>query len=187
MANKVPDKKRKDRQKQTAEVFTPNKLFNEMLAKLPAEVWEDGKTFCDPAVGNGQFLIWVLKAKIGKGHSPLDALWTVYGVDIMKDNIRECRMRLLKEISQHETITEEHIKAIIQNIVWINPKKYPQGSLQYDFSFKNKTNSKDVARWMSYVHEQHLLDEVDLPVSEEEGFESNEPQQTESIDIFEGL
>ena len=48
---------RKARQKQTAEIFTPDYLVNEMLDQLPKTVWEENKTFCDPACGNGQFLI----------------------------------------------------------------------------------------------------------------------------------
>src|ERR1035437_9850576 len=90
--------KRKLRQKETAEVFTPNDLVCEMLAKLPKEVWHKGRTFCDPAIGNGNFAIWILILKIRKGHDPLEALQTIYGCDIMRDNIRECRMRLLKVV-----------------------------------------------------------------------------------------
>ena len=159
--------KRKKRQKQTAEVFTPNSLVNDMLNKLPEEVWEDNKTFCDPAVGNGQFLIWILLRKIAKGHKPLEALKTVYGADIMRDNIQECRLRLLKVISLFEDITEEHIESVFKNIVWINSHKHPGGSLDYDFSFKNKPGKEDIQRWMKYIHEENKLDEVDLPVDEE--------------------
>jgi hypothetical protein len=50
-----PDYKRK---KQRGEVFTPDSLINEMLDKLPFEVWAnpDLKWF-DPAVGIGNFMI----------------------------------------------------------------------------------------------------------------------------------
>ena len=158
--------KRKARQKQTAEVFTPDALVNEMLAKLPDDCWEEGKTFCDPAVGNGQFLVWVLSIKLSKGHSPLEALRTVYGADIMKDNIAECRWRLLKLVSKFEKITSEHVAAVMQRIVWINQKKFPNGSLDYDFSFKNKINSKDVDSWLERI-EDNAFDDVHLPVVEE--------------------
>lgn len=159
--------KRKERQKQTAEVFTPNKLVNQMLSKLPKEVWKKGKTFCDPSCGNGQFIIWILIRKIQRNHKPLEALKTIYGADIMKDNILECRMRLLKIVSIFEDITEEHIKTVFQNIVWININKHPTGSLEYDFSFKNKISQNDVDRWMKNIHKDNILDEVELPVAEE--------------------
>ena len=168
MSPKANHHTRKLRQKQTAEVFTPPKLVNQMLNKLPREVWKKGKTFCDPACGNGNFLIWVLLRKLSRGHKPLEALQCVYGADIMVDNIRECRMRLLKVITlMGEEITEEHIKAVMKNIVWINQHKYPGGSLEYDFEFNNSVNNKDVERWMEWIHQDNALEQVELPVSEE--------------------
>ena len=159
--------KSKKRIKQNAEVFTPLSLVNDMLNKLPKEVWEEGKTFVDPACGNGNFLISVLWRKCQEGHDPLEALKTVYGADIMRDNIRECRLRLLKVISLFEEITEEHVRAIFCNVVWINMKKYPGGSLDYDFSFNNRPKIANVRQWMENIHEKNQLDEVKLPVSEE--------------------
>jgi hypothetical protein len=161
------EQKRKKRQKQTAEVFTPPSLVNDMLNKLPKSVWFKNKTFCDPACGNGNFLIWILLRKIAKGHKPLEALKTVYGADIMRDNIQECRLRLLKVISLFEKVTEEHIKAIFWNIVWINMHRHPGGSLDYDFSFKNRPKIANVKQWMGYIYEENKLDEVDLPIDEE--------------------
>ena len=141
--------KRQGRKKQTAEVFTPPKLVNEMLAKLPKELWRKGKTFCDPAVGNGNFLIAILFRKIQRGHKPLEALKCVYGADIMKDNIKECQLRLLKVCTLFgDIITEDHIRAVHKNIVWINVEKYPAGSLQYDFSFDDNVENSIISRWM---------------------------------------
>ena len=160
-------KKSKERIKKNGEVFTPDRLVNQMLRKLPKEVWQKNKTFLDNSCGNGQFLVWILIRKIQKGHNPLKALQSIYGCDIMRDNIKECRLRLLKIIDVVSTIKEEHIKAIMQNIVWINPEKYPEGSLEYDYSFENKINNSDVERWMKYIHQDHVLDDVELPINEE--------------------
>jgi hypothetical protein len=145
-----------------------------MLAKLPKEVWRKHRTFLDPSCGNGQFLVHVLFRKIQRGHKPLDALKCIFGVDIMSDNIKECRMRLLKITSAWETITEEHIKAVLQNIIWINQKNHPGGSLDYDFAFDKKPRQKEVDKWMDYIHKQHLLDEVELPVEEAEFLKSGQ-------------
>jgi len=174
-------KTREERAKQTAEVFTPNKLVCEMLAKLPKSVWKKGKTFCDPAVGNGQFLIWILLRKIQRGHKPLEALQCLYGADIMQDNIRECRLRLLKIISLFENVEELHIETVFQNIVWINQKTHPAGSLEYDFSFKRKAKRENVERWMEYIHENGVLDDVSLPVPPETF------NKTGMVDIFAAL
>ena len=130
--------RRQKRKKSTAEEFTPLPLVNEMLDKLTKEVWQEGKTYCDPACGNGNFLVEVLKRKLNNHHDPLQALQTIYGVDIMQDNIKECRLRLLKLISQYTTITEAHIKTVFDNIVWTCTKRYPNGALDYSFKFPHK-------------------------------------------------
>lgn len=150
----VSEKTRSNRQKQTAEVFTPPSLVNEMLDKLPKEVWEKGKTFCDPAVGNGNFLVEILERKIHKGHTTLEALKTLFGVDIMADNIDECRLRLLKICHAHSKLTESHIRTVLQHIVWADTKKYPKGSLDYDFSFNDNITKAQVSKWVKVVLEQ---------------------------------
>lgn len=91
-----PLTKSKDRVKQLGEVFTPPELVNEMLDRLPPELWSDPmKTYIDPACGTGNFLIEVVRRKIEAGSAPLQALETTYGIDIMEDNVLECRQRLL--------------------------------------------------------------------------------------------
>jgi hypothetical protein len=91
--------KRKLRRRETAEDFTPSSLVNEMLDKLPDEVFVDpDKTFCDNSAGNGNFLIEVLRRKLSNSHPPLQALSTIYGVELMPDNVEEMKERLLKLI-----------------------------------------------------------------------------------------
>lgn len=87
----------KERIKQTGEVFTPTPLVNELLDKLPPEVFMNPtKTFCDPACGDGEFLIEVLKRKLDNGHNLSEASASIYGVDLMPDNIKACKSRLRK-------------------------------------------------------------------------------------------
>jgi len=157
--------RREDRAKQTAEVFTPPKLVRRMLDRLPKTVWRKGKTFLDPACGNGNFLISVLSRKIERGHKPTDALKTIYGVDIMKDNIQECRLKLLKIISLYEDITEQHIQTVFMNIIYINANKNKGGSLDYDFGFDNRQSKQNLQRWLEEI-KNGKLKEVDLPVDE---------------------
>lgn len=182
--NLTRKEKTKERIKNNAEVFTPDSLVNDMLNKLPKENWEEGKTFCDPACGDGQFLVHVLERKIQLGHNPLEALKTVFGVDIMQDNIRVCRMRLLAIIQKYTKIEYDHVYTVFRNIVWVNTNRYPNGSLDYDFSFKNGIKKRDVQRWLDQI-EQGLLDEVsdDLPVLEAQ----NEEEWDVKNDNFEEL
>ena len=94
----------KARVKATGEVFTPTPLVQEVLNQLPQETFTDPtKTFLDPSCGDGQFLGEVLIRKIENGSTFEQALSTVYGVDLMMDNVEECRKRLLcgKEELRH--------------------------------------------------------------------------------------
>jgi hypothetical protein len=51
---KVSKETRDARKRQTAEIFTPKELVQEILDKLPEDSWEEDKTFCDPAAGQRQ-------------------------------------------------------------------------------------------------------------------------------------
>ena len=78
------------------EVFTPQELVGQMLAALKDECWQPGIKFLDPACGTGNFLVAVVEKKIEAGLSAKEAIKTTYGVDIMEDNIIECRRRINK-------------------------------------------------------------------------------------------
>jgi type I restriction-modification system DNA methylase subunit len=116
----------KERIKETGEVFTPGWLVNEMLDQLPEEIWADPtKTYIDPACGDGNILLRVVRRKIQNGSTPLQALQTTYGVDIMEDNVQACRRRLLKEVTgnKKQINIEEyrpHAKALKANIKCAN-------------------------------------------------------------------
>lgn len=119
--------KSKERVKKHGEVFTPTELVEKMLDRLPPEVWTDPyKTFCDPSCGNGNFLVAVLKRKLKMKHTRRQALESVYGVDIMADNVEECRERLLEAARATQNL---EARAIVErNIVC-------HDSLIYDWSF----------------------------------------------------
>lgn len=115
----------KERIKQTGEVFTPIKLVDEILSKLPVELFKDPKkTFLDPACGDGNFLVRVIAFKIEHGSSVMEALETTYGVDIMEDNVEACRERLIaladdydKEVFGYQAAEEKYGEVIRKNII----------------------------------------------------------------------
>ena len=76
-----------ERKNEIGEVFTPSELVNEMLDNLPQEeITNPDKVIGDiTGCGNGNFLIEVLNRRIKAGVSHLDAIKTIYGVDIMED------------------------------------------------------------------------------------------------------
>ena len=93
----------KERIRQTAEFFTPPPLVNQMLDDLTSaakgKCWTDpAKTFLDPACGDGNFLVAIVRRKIANGSTAQEALATTYGVDIMPDNVREARKRVLRTV-----------------------------------------------------------------------------------------
>lgn len=112
----------KSRVKATGEVFTPTPLVQEILDKLDPELFKDPtKTFLDPSCGDGQFLSEVLIRKVENGSTFEQALSTIYGVDLMQDNVDLCRNRLL--------CGREDLRHIVEkNIVC-------HDALTYDYSF----------------------------------------------------
>ena len=110
------------RVKATGEVFTPTPLVQEILDQIPVGQFNDPtKTFLDNSCGDGQFLGEVLIRKMENGSTFEQALSTVYGVDLMQDNVDECRKRLL--------CGQTHLQHIVdRNIVC-------HDALTYDYSF----------------------------------------------------
>ena len=115
--------KRSDKRiKTNGEVFTPTPLVQEVLDQLPQELFSDPtKTFCDPACGDGQFLSEVLIRKLENGIDIATALDTIFGVDIMRDNVKLCRQRLTMG-------RDDLMKIAKKNIVCAD-------SLEYHFRF----------------------------------------------------
>lgn len=146
---KTTTKRSKKRIKCSGEVFTPDSLVLDMIAKLPKESWEPGKTFLDPACGNGQFLTWILRKKIGLHRNPTEALKTVYGLDIMEDNVRETRLNLLAIIDTHTPVTEQHVRIVMRNIFWTRKDQYPNGALDYHHRYDHRIKKSRVKKLMN--------------------------------------
>lgn len=108
-----------NRVKATGEVFTPTPLVEEILNQFPQELFKDiSKTFLDNSCGDGQFLGEILIRKLEKlvdennavtNEQFEKALSTVYGVDLMIDNVDECRKRLLCGRNDLHDIVEQNI------------------------------------------------------------------------------
>ena len=100
--------KSKERVKRLGEVYTPKSLVLKMLRQIPPEIWSDPtKTFLDNSCGNGNFLVEIIKLKIKMGSSPIQALSSCFGVDIMSDNIEECKERLLLAVEKTSGLKRE--------------------------------------------------------------------------------
>ena len=104
--------------KSTGEVFTPTSLVNEMLDKHPQELFSNpDKKVIDQFCGDGQFLGEVLIRKLENGIDFETALGSIYGVELMKDNVDLCKERLL--------CGQEHLRYIVdKNIICADALRY---------------------------------------------------------------
>ena len=93
------------------EVFTPPGLVNDMLDLVAHECERIDSRFLEPACGDGKFLAEVLRRKlltVSKRNAQNRDKWerdailavcSLYGIDLLADNIAACRERLLKVVS----------------------------------------------------------------------------------------
>ena len=98
--------KSKKRVSDHGEVFTSEREVNAMLDLVKQETERIDSRFLEPACGSGNFLVEVLRRKLAVVEakyksSQLEferyaviAISSIYGVDILKDNVEECRERL---------------------------------------------------------------------------------------------
>jgi type I restriction-modification system DNA methylase subunit len=96
--------------KSSGEIFTPTFLAQQILDSLDQSLFTDPvKNFLDPSCGDGQFLSEVLIRKIKNGIDFETALSTIYGIDLMSDNIKLCHDRLLCGREELRPIVEQNI------------------------------------------------------------------------------
>ena len=122
--------KAKERVRNYGEVFTAEREVNAMLDLVKQEVKNIDSTFMEPACGDGNFLVEILRRKIGSvsklvGQNEADceywatrAISTIYGVDIQKDNVLKARKRLFSDFFTHFINRyKHHPSSICQNSV----------------------------------------------------------------------
>jgi len=95
------------------EVYTGNREVNAMLDLVKSETERIDSRFLEPACGTGNFLTEILERKLRVvearyGKSQLDyeryailAVSSIYGIDILKDNVHQCRQRLFGIFDQY--------------------------------------------------------------------------------------
>jgi hypothetical protein len=111
------------RVKQTGEIFTRSWTAIESLEQLeksdPEGFSDPSKTFIDPAVGDGTLIGEVLIRKLENGIDFETALSTIYGVDLMADNCKLCRERLLCGSTD-----PKHLEIVNRQIVCADALRY---------------------------------------------------------------
>jgi hypothetical protein len=127
--------KSKQRVADHGEVFTPAWMVEAMLNLVKDETGRIDSRFLEPACGNGNFLVQILRRKLaavehkyGKSdferrHYALLALMCVYAVELLRDNIAECRANLLEifaaylNLDQSDDLYRAAFYVLSQNLV----------------------------------------------------------------------
>jgi hypothetical protein len=110
--------KSKQRVADHGEVFTPAWLVEAMLDLVKEETERIDSRFLEPACGNGNFLVPVLHKKLAavelkfsnsefeKQHYALLAVMCTYGIELLADNIVECRANMLDVLAEYLMLQE---------------------------------------------------------------------------------
>lgn len=110
--------KSKQRVADHGEVFTPEWMVEAMLDLVKGETERIDSRFLEPACGSGNFLVKILQRKLAavelkfgksdfeKQHYALFALMCTYGIELLEDNIAECRANMLEIFASYLDIEE---------------------------------------------------------------------------------
>ena len=107
--------KSRDRVAAHGEVFTNPREVNAMLDLVKPETERIDSRFLEPACGDGNFLIEILRRKLAicetrvkakqytqlqYEHHPIWAISSIYGIELLADNAASCRERLLNYFTE---------------------------------------------------------------------------------------
>jgi hypothetical protein len=110
--------KSKQRVADHGEVFTPAWMVEAMLDLVKEETERIDSRFLEPACGSGNFLVRILRRKLAavevkygqsdfaRRHYALLGLMCIYGIELLADNIAECRANLLEILSDYLRLDE---------------------------------------------------------------------------------
>ena len=117
------------------EVFTPTWMVDAMLDLVKGESERIDARFLEPACGSGNFLVRILQRKLAavelkfgksdfeKRHYALLGLMCSYGIELLPDNILECRANMLEifadylNLEESETLYRAASYVLSQNII----------------------------------------------------------------------
>jgi len=192
--------KSKKRVADHGEVFTPQWLVENMLDLVKGETERIDSRFLEPAFGSGNFLVPVLQRKLaavetkfGKSdferrHYALLAVMCTYGVELLADNIAECRANMLEVFADYLGLdeTDELYRAafyvLSQNLVhgdaltMLTDDDRPITFSEWGYLGKGKFQRRDfrleaLAQMSSFSHEGSLFShlgkhEIFTPIKE---------------------
>lgn len=129
--------KSKQRVEDHGEVFTSEREVNAMLDLVMQETERIDSRFLEPACGTGNFLIEILKRKMDvifdkyrRSQTECEkylvvGVGSIYGIDLLEDNVQECRMRLFNMFKMRyhkscKSYANENFENVIRFIILHN-------------------------------------------------------------------
>jgi len=170
-----------ERVRDAGEVFTPFNIIEDMLDLLPDDSWapHPSKTFLEPSCGNGRFLVVILYRKFdglrplldsdisaeSKASYMLEAVSSIYGVDISEDNILGqegeskdgARSRVIEHLEHlaSKYLTPHEVKALLESARWIVNHNILIGNM-LDFDSNGEPTNRDEMPVLEYTWHPEL-------------------------------
>lgn len=172
------------------EVFTSDREVNAMLDLVLEETQRIESRFLEPACGNGNFLIVVLQRKLDAIESrckknrleyELDAIiaiGSIYGIDLLEDNVQDCRKRLYNYFDERyrelfkNTASQKFLEVVNHvldcNLMWGNAltwKRVDSSDQPIIFAEWSLTGAGEIQRkdyTMYYLLESQPIDDNDI-------------------------
>lgn len=149
------------------EVYTSRREVNAMLDLVKQETENIDSRFLEPACGTGNFLTEILERKLRVVESRyrknqleyerylVHVVCSIYGIDILEDNVLECRQRLFEIVDSqytrlYKTKAKDECRRVIRfvlerNIIWgdaltlktVGSKPHPIVFSEWSFPFHN--------------------------------------------------
>lgn len=194
--------KSKQRVHDHGEVFTPSDLVLKMLSLLKKQLEPYDSRVLEPACGSGNFLVPILEHKLDSVTNSrnvkrdildryyLHALMSIYGIEILSDNVSDCRSNLYEVLEERfrgqfdsdwfdaaENVLRKNIvcgDALLMKSSDGQPIRFSEWKLHEDGSFSMRVFQLDDLVNAELFGPGSLLDripqeEVFLPVSEVKG------------------
>ena len=168
------------------EVFTPRWLVDAMLDLVKGEAERIDARFLEPACGSGNFLVPIIQRKMAavelkfgksdfeKRHYALYGLMCAYGVELLEDNIAECRANMLEIFADYLALDESddfyraaahvlslnlvHGDAMTMRAIDGNPIKV----VEWGYLGKGKYQRRDFRLDVLTVPRQHLWHKIEV-------------------------
>lgn len=170
--DKMQQVQSKERVTEHGEVFTDHREVNAMLDLVKQETENIESRFLEPACGTGNFLVEILRRKLSiveRRYSKnqieyerysIAALCSIYGIELLPDNVERCKERLFKQFTHKHARLYKNVKSdFLKSAEFILDKNILQGDA---LSMKTPDeNGKPIvfSEW-AFVNPRHLKRKV---------------------------